>query len=252
MNKQEKKKISDALKEIHKLKGDEILQSKKVVLACLKDEIPDMEKKIINLLGFAMDCDVFSVIQSAKENQISKSILSVAKTMEDNYGVDYQISLDIVDAIAVFYGKSDGETVYAKPPEKAPVNGFNFFDFPCAVHGADAESEAVPVMWIPGSGVGYSTHKGLSISLVKMCEDLKWQYAIDFSKQDKIRHPICALYARLYLKNINRIARKWEKCRDDWYAYDAYVIDGAEHLSARKHQKDFKKIARFKRKVGIE
>ena len=121
MNKQEKKKISDALKEIYKRKGDEILQSKKVVLACLKDEIPDMEKKIINLLGFAMDCDVFSVIQKAKEKQISQSVLSVAKKMEDDYGADYQMSLDIVDTIAIFYGKSNGETEYCKQSETAPV-----------------------------------------------------------------------------------------------------------------------------------
>lgn len=114
MNKQEKRTIADALKHIHSLKGDEILDDKKAVLSCLKDEIPDVEKKTVNLLGCAMDCNVFSNIKSANSGELSKYISSIAKKMENDYGVDYSMSLDIVDAIAVFYGKSNGETEYCK------------------------------------------------------------------------------------------------------------------------------------------
>lgn len=121
MNRQEKQKIADALTEIYQRKGDEILQDKKLVMACLKDEIPDLEKKTVSLLGFAVDCAAFSVIRNVVKNQVSKKILSVAKRMEDDYGANLQASLDIVDAIALFYGKSDGETEYGKLSQTEPI-----------------------------------------------------------------------------------------------------------------------------------
>lgn len=232
MDDKEKKNISNALKNLHKLKGDDIFENKKAVLACIKDEIPDIDRKSVNLLGFAIDCKVFQNIKDANAGDISKHIISVAKTMEDEYGADYNMSLDIVDAVAVFYGKSDGITVSA---EQRPNDG----------------SQELFTLWTPGSGVGYSTHNGRTISLLKVCDDLRSQYDMDFSKQDKGRDRIGALFVMLRLKKMYRIARKWDEYQSYLHVYDAYVMDGAEDLaSAKKYRKIPQKMAKLSRKFG--
>ena len=232
MDDKEKKNISNALKKLHKLKGDDIFENKKAVLACIKDEIPDIDRKAVSLLGFAIDCKVFQNIKDANAGDISKHIISVAKTMEDEYGADYNMSLDIVDAVAVFYGKSDGITVSA---EQRPDDG----------------SQELFTLWTPGSGVGYSTYNGRTISLLKVCDDLRSQYDMDFSKQDKGRDRIGAFFVMLRLKKMYRIARKWDEYQSYLHVYDAYVMDGAEDLAvAKKYRKIPQKMAKLSWKFG--
>lgn len=124
MEVQEKQKIAQALREIQKIKGtdcfiDETNQSK--TIACLKDFIPDLEKKYIQLFKNAGESNAFQIISKANKKNIQQVLSSIAQTMEDTYGVDQRLALDVLDAIASFYGKSDGKTEYCKDNDTVSI-----------------------------------------------------------------------------------------------------------------------------------
>jgi len=90
-----------------------------------------------------------------------------------------------------------------------------------------------PFPWIPGSGIGYSTHNN-PISLRYACTNLREYMLMETSPSYKIFHPILAHR----IKQKEKIADEWTMASSCRFVYDEYRMVGGQHLpEAQKYKK---------------
>ena len=99
-------------------------------------------------------------------------------------------------------------------------------------------------MWIPGSGIGYSTHNNPTYPM-QAYKDLESQIAMEISLSDKIFHPLKSFFRAIQMNSKYKIACEWGKAQRYCNVYDACVLDGGEGTPAiAKYRKYNEKYAK--------
>ncbi len=128
--------------------------------------------------------------------------------------------------------------VEVKKPEKPQPNKKNPpVSPPRPIAQASAAKAAELSTWIPGSGIGYSTHQN-PVYPGGMCRDLSDQIRMDFSPSEAVAHAATIRSLRRQIKKQQRIAGKLWHARRFSSLYDAAVLDGAQSRPfARKYKR---------------
>lgn len=218
--------------------GIEILKDGKRVIAMFSDYRPDGRAEQ-NKLRIAYEFDVIGILSKASNNSIEVSIAcnKAIDLLKEQAFIDKSVATsivcDIADVMNLQYDLSTQPKIPLKQnkpasqsltsQKKVTVSAVSSHDKK-TVRTADKKEVATPV-WIPGSGIGYSTHNN-PIYPMRVYEDLESQIAIDFSLTHKIMHPLQSLFRGIQKNSKYKIACEWEKTRRYCNVYDAYLIDG--------------------------
>lgn len=177
--------------------GIDILKDGKRVIAMFSDYRPDgrVEK---NKLRIAYEFDVIGILSKAANNSMEVSIAcnKAIDLLQEQAFIDKSVATsivcDIADVMKLQYNLSmqpkipprQNKTVTqsSTSQKKATVSAVSLQD-KTTVRNTEKKEVAAPV-WIPGSGIGYSTHNN-PIYPMQAYEDLESQIAMDFSLAHK-------------------------------------------------------------------
>lgn len=218
--------------------GIDILKDGKRVIAMFSDYRPDGRTEK-NKLRIAYEFDVIGILSKAPNNSMEVSIAcnKAIDMLKEQAFIDKSVATaivcDIADVMNLQYDLSMQPKIPLKQnktasqsstsQKKATVSAVSSHDKK-TVRTADTKEVATPV-WIPGSGIGYSTHNN-PIYPMQAYEDLESQIAMDFSLAHKIMHPLQSLFRGIKMNSKYKIACEWEKARRYCNVYDACLIDG--------------------------
>lgn len=219
--------------------GIDILKDGKRVIAMFSDYRPDGRTEK-NKLRIAYEFDVIGILSKVPNNSMevsiacNKAIDLLKEQAFINKSVATSIVCDIADVMKLHYDLSMQPTIPLKQnktasqsttsQKKATVSAVSSQD-KGTVRTAEKKEVATPV-WIPGSGIGYSTHNN-PIYPMQAYNDLESQYLMEFTLIDKICHPIITLLRNKQLSKKHKIASEWAKAQSYCNIYDAFLIDGA-------------------------
>lgn len=218
--------------------GIDILKDGKRVIAMFSDYRPDgrIEK---NKLRIAYEFDVIGILSKAQNNSMEVSIAcnKAIDLLKEQAFIDKSVATSIVCDIADVMKLQYDLSMQPKIPPKQNKTGSqsSTTQKKATVSAASQDKntartaekkEVATPMWIPGSGIGYSTHKN-PIHPMQAYEDLESQITMDFSLAYKIFHPLQSLFRGIKMNSKYKIACEWEKAQRYCNVYDAYLIDGA-------------------------
>ena len=218
--------------------GIDILKDGKRVIAMFSDYRPDGRAEK-NKLRIAYEFDVIGILSKAPNNSMEVSIAcnKVIDLLKEQAFIDKSVATsivcDIADVMKLQYDLSMQPKIPPKQnktvsqsstsQKKATVSAGSSQDNK-VVRTVEKKEVATP-MWIPGSGIGYSTHKN-PIHPMQAYEDLESQITMDFSLAYKIFHPLQSLFRGIKMNSKYKIACEWEKAQRYCNVYDACVLDG--------------------------
>ena len=218
--------------------GIDILKDGKRVIAMFSDYRPDGRTEK-NKLRIAYEFDVIGILSKAPNNSMEVSIAcnKAIDMLKEQAFIDKSVATaivcDIADVMNLQYDlsmqpkiplKQDKTASQSSTSQKKATVSTVYSHDKKTVRTADNKEVATPV-WIPGSGIGYSTHNN-PIYPMQAYEDLESQIAMDFSLAYKIMHPLQSLFRGIKLNSKYKIACEWEKASRYCNVYDACLIDG--------------------------
>ena len=218
--------------------GIDILKDGKRVIAMFSDYCPDGRAEK-NKLRIAYEFDVIGILSKAENNSMEVSIAcnkAIDLLKEQAFidkGVATSIVCDIADAMKLQYDLSmqpkitpnqNKTTSPSSISQKKPTVSSVSLQDKKSSRTAAKKDVATP-MWVPGSGIGYSTYKN-PIYPMQAYEDLESQVEMDVSLGYKIFHPLQSLFRSLKMNSKYKIACEWEKAQRYCNVYDACVLDG--------------------------
>ena len=218
--------------------GIDILKDGKRVIAMFSDYRPDGRTEK-NKLRIAYEFDVIGILSKAPNNSMEVSIAcnKAIDMLKEQAFIDKSVATaivcDIADVMNLQYDlsmqpkiplKQDKTASQSSTSQKKATVSTVYSHDKKTVRTADKKEVATPV-WIPGSGIGYSTHNN-PIYPIQAYEDFESQVEMDFSLGYKIFHPLQSLFRSLKMNSKYKIACEWEKSQRYCNVYDACVLDG--------------------------
>ncbi len=229
--------LQSTLREMIQAYGLEILSDGPRVIAMFSDFAPlgKIEKRKLQL---AYKCRIveqlYACIGEADSTIACAKAISVLKDEEFmEASLATELVRDIADVLQLNYTLLHEETApppseeYVSQPESSLPDWLqNRPPLPDTQKVAVPETRATEFDWVPGSGIGYSSHPPRPSGLGWFLHDMQEMYKMDqLLAQDKVPAADARAIARTF-RRMGKIVKKWAKLKRQYNEYCLREMDG--------------------------